>query len=517
MRKYSFIARMPDKAGALQKAAAIIRRYNGNINRLQFDRRIDPATVFFEVTADEVAYGKIAEELAGIGYLQTSIRPVSFLKFYVWVPNRSGALDEFLDSTTNAGANIAFIDYDDAGRHPGRLTVSLHVEESGAAGTLMDTIKSRYRMEILEYDNTGQRLDDTVFYVTLAQKIRALIGESEDGFLLSFLADTNHIAQELMDRGNDPKRAFSCVLETGETLRATTGPNFSADVQRIAITDRLTVFCFQMPCGGSIFALKTPEEVVLIDTGYGIYFPDVSTMLERYGIGKPSDIRRIIITHADGDHCGAGGFFSVTSYMHPTTLGVIRENNRAYGTRSDKLILESFYTKMINLFSGFRPPDNVVLFPKEPAGKRGIFPVLATIEIGGIRFEVLESLGGHIGGQVYLFSEEHGLLFAADSIINIASLSPGRMAYNALAEFLVASVNVNNDLAKKERGALLALIAETDERLKPAGKRCIVCGGHGAVSVLDGRKLVAYGTVEHFGAPEKTDNGEHPSSIVSGK
>ncbi len=500
MRKYSFVARMPDEAGALHRAAAIIRHYNGNINRLQFDRRIDPVTVFFEVTADETAYEKITKELAAIGYLQTSIRPVSFLKFYAWVPNRSGALDEFLNYTTNAGANIAFIDYDDAGRHPGRLTVSLHVEKSGAVEKLMDEIKSKYRMEILEYDNTGEHLDDTVFYVTLAQKIRNIIGESEDAFLLSFLADTNHIAQELMDRGNDPKKAFSCVLSTGETMRATIGERFSADVQRIRVTDRFTVFCFQMPCGGSIFALQTPDEVVLIDTGYGIYFPDVRMMLERYGIGKPSDISRIIITHADGDHCGGAGYFSAQSFMHKTTLGIVKENNRAYGTRSDKLILETFYTKMVNLFSLFKPPENIVLFPTIPVGHRGIFPILATVEIGGISFEVLESLGGHIGGQIYLFSEESGLLFAADSIINIASLTPERMAYNSLAEFLVASVNVNNEVAKKERGALLELAAATDAKLKESGKRCIICGGHGAVSVLEGKKPVTYGTVEHYGA-----------------
>lgn len=500
MEKHSFVARMPNEAGALQRAAAIIRQFNGNINRLQYDRRIDPATVFFEVTADAESHRKIADELAAIGYLQTSIRPVSFLKFYVYVPDRSGALDEFLQHTTRAGANIAFIDYDDAGRHPGRLTVSLHVEQSGAAATLMEEIKSRYRMEILEYDNSGEHLDETVFYVNLAQKIRSIVGESEDAFLLSFLADTNHIAQELMDRGNDPKKAFSCVLATGRTMRETTGRQFSADVQRIRITDRLTLFCFQMPCGGNVFVLKTPDEVMLVDTGYGLYHADVCTMLERYGIGSTSGISRIVITHADADHCGAGGFFHTPSYMHPVTREIIRKNNRAYGTRSDKLILEAFYTKMINLFSGFTPPEKIVLFGREPAGFRGIFPVIGTVAIDGIRFDVLESLGGHIGGQVYLFSAEEGLLFAADSIINVASLTPERSAYNALAEFLVASVNVDNELAKKERAALFYLIAATDADLAGKGKRCIVCGGHGAVSVYENRKLVVYGDVEHYGA-----------------
>ena len=36
------------------------------------------------------------------------------------------------------------------------------------------------------------------------QAVRELVGESEDSFILSFLADTNHIAQELTDRGCRP-------------------------------------------------------------------------------------------------------------------------------------------------------------------------------------------------------------------------------------------------------------------------------------------------------------------------
>jgi len=39
-----------------------------------------------------------------------------------------GALHEFLNFTTSAGANIALIDFDDKGLHPYRLTVSLNLE-----------------------------------------------------------------------------------------------------------------------------------------------------------------------------------------------------------------------------------------------------------------------------------------------------------------------------------------------------------------------------------------------------
>ncbi len=165
------------------------------------------------------------------------------------------------------------------------LTVSLNLEQSVVIDHLLDLLKSRYRLEILEYDTTGRQLDDTVFYVRYAQAIRELIGESEEDFLLSFLADTNHIVQDLMDRGNDPRKVFESVLLTGQTMRATTGKKFYADVQKVTITGQTILFCFQVPCGGNIFLIDTPEEKVMIDTGYGIYHQDVMSMLSRYSLG----------------------------------------------------------------------------------------------------------------------------------------------------------------------------------------------------------------------------------------
>jgi hypothetical protein len=34
--------------------------------------------------------------------------------------------------------------------------------------------------------------------------------------------------------------------------------------------------------------------------------------------------------------------------------------------------------------------------------------------------------------------------------------------------------------------------------MKKAGKRCLVCGGHGAVSILEGGKLVSAGMIEQY-------------------
>jgi glyoxylase-like metal-dependent hydrolase (beta-lactamase superfamily II)/uncharacterized protein with ACT and thioredoxin-like domain len=498
VNKYSIIARMPDEPGTLQQTAGIIKRYDGNITRIQFDRRIDPCTVFFEVMAEKNSYDQITRELAALGYLQTSLKSLNFLKFSVHLPHRAGVLCEFLDFTTAAGANIASIDFDEAGRHPDRVTVSLNLEETAAIDRLLETLKSRYRLEILEYDTTGKHLDDTVFYVRYAQEVRELIGESEDEFLLSFLADTNHIVQELMDRGNDPRQVFASVLLTGQTMKATTGAHFYADIQRFAVTDVVDLWCFQLPCGGSIFVLDRPDGSLMIDTGYGIYHHDVMAMLASVGLGDKKRFTRLVITHADADHCGAGGFFDAPALMHEGTLAIILTNNRAYGSRSEHSVLEAFYTKMINLFSQFTPSRRIECFSAPTGRCRGIFPVLGTVSIGDIELEVLDGLGGHTVGQVFLYTEKHGLLFAADSVINFSSLSKERATYSSLAAFLVTSVNVDSDLAKKERQALLELVAETDRTLTGSGRCCLICGGHGAVSVLNDGKLVPSGEIRHY-------------------
>jgi len=498
VKKFGFIAHMPDEPGSLERAANIIKKYDGNINRIQYDRRIDPCTVFYEVTASEEAYVKITGDLESVGYLQKSLKPVSFLKFFVHLPHVSGSLSTFLKYITVSGANIGYIDFDDSGRYPDRLTVSLNLDNPAAIEHLLDELKSRYQLEILEYDTTGRHLDDTIFYVRLAQEFRDLIGASENEFILSFLADTNHIAQELTNRGNDPRKVFDSVLQTGRTLRATTGAGFYADIQKLAITEKTTVYCFQPPCGGSIYVIAAPGETLMIDTGYGIYHADIMKMFARFGIGPERSVSRVIISHADADHCGGGGFFPVPGIMHTGTRDIIKTNNRACGSRNEHSVLEAFYTKMINCFSQFNPSKEIACLPPAGTKMRSIFPVLDTIRIGDLELEILEGFGGHTYGQIYLFSASEGLLFTADAVINFSSLTKERADYSSLADFLVTSVNVDSELARKERKALLELAAETDRALAQKNIRCRICGGHGTISVLENGKLTTCGEVIRY-------------------
>ncbi|WP_457572376.1 MBL fold metallo-hydrolase [Desulfovulcanus sp.] len=501
--KLRFIARMPNGPGALQRAAEIINKYEGNISRIHYDDRIDPHTTFFEITVySQEAVENIRSELHKIGYLQESLEPIGFLKFNIFLPNRPGALVEFLNHTTSSKANIAFLDFDEKGKHPDRVTVALTIENSKVIDRLLNDLKNRYRIEILEYDPRGKQLDNTVFYLKFAQELRKIIGEAEDTFLLKLLYDINHIVQELTNLRQDPHKVFDSILATGRSLRDTTGAGFYADVQRIQLLDDVQLFCFQLPCGGNIFIISAGNEMAMIDTGFGIYHPDVTTMLQRYGLGDLSKLKHIYITHADADHSGAGGFFSAPSHMHQGSSEVIDRTNRAYGSKIESSILEEVYTKLITLFSNFTPPTRREIFPTQVLALQNIFPVIQRFSVGPLGFEVLESLGGHTFGHVFYLCRKQGLLFTGDSLINFDSFTEERRNYATLATILMTSVNVDSDTARKERMALLEIAKEVDKELRPSGRRCLICCGHGAVSSLseDGSALVvpAEYPIEHY-------------------
>jgi Zn-dependent hydrolases, including glyoxylases len=232
-------------------------------------------------------------------------------------------------------------------------------------------------------------------------------------------------------------------------------------------------------------------------------------MLLQQASVDPARIRRILVTHGDADHAGGAGYYpAATTWMSTATQEVLARSNRAYGSHVETSIPEAVYTKLINAFSAFSLPQHTELFPEEGDERRSIFPRVGRINIGDIELEVLKGLGGHLVGQIYLYAPDHGLLFTADTVINFGSLTRERRAYNTLAVNLVMSVNVDSDIATRERSALLSLAEETDRALAPKGRRCLICGGHGAVSILEGERLYPYGEVRHY-ATESRVNPPH--------
>ncbi|MDH7593169.1 MAG: MBL fold metallo-hydrolase [Methanomicrobiales archaeon] len=204
------------------------------------------------------------------------------------------------------------------------------------------------------------------------------------------------------------------MLETGRRLKATTGSRFHADVQEVELGRGAILRCIQPPCGGNIYTLSSRGEWLMVDAGFGIYHREVAALLA-HRMPHQTHPKCIVITHGDPDHAGGAGFFAAPAFVHRATKAIMEQRNRAFASRMEGSVLESVYTRLLCEFSRFRMPPAALTFGERAIAMRGVFPVLDRLALGEIELEILEGLGGHLAGHVYLFAEEHGILFSGDT------------------------------------------------------------------------------------------------------
>jgi glyoxylase-like metal-dependent hydrolase (beta-lactamase superfamily II) len=303
-------------------------------------------------------------------------------------------------------------------------------------------------------------------------------------------------------QGISPEKYLELVKGIGDYLGANTGKNFTSDYQKIPLIANITFYSFQLPGGGNLNIFDAGEDgKMVLDTGYGCFFNDCDKMLEKVGVDGFFDTRVVICTHADADHCGAAGYFKMMPLMHPTCKAILDAGTRNYGSVNNLDLLEKFYTTSINTMSRMNVPDKVIECGTEPIGMRGLFPIIEKISFAGMEFEVWESLGGHIAGQLLLFEPNLGMLFTSDAFINFATLSKERADYCSIADSMIGSVNVDSEIARTERKELTRLAVELDAELKKNGKYLLICCGHGAVSKIDENgNLVPASELIHYSA-----------------
>lgn len=496
-RNEFFVIRIPD-TGSLLEAVRIIASSGLTITRCHFNRSLDPVTAFFSVSGDKENCQKGALALTEEGYLQTTVTYPKSIRFTIIVPEIPGTLHRILTILDNYKAEISSLSFDNRGRYPDRLHIMLRVRKPSRTEELIQAIEGEYPIEIDGYDCGDSCDDGSLFYVRYAARVSEILDGFDDPFILGLLHQFSHIAQQLTEYGKEYRDVLEQILRNGKHLKDTTGDAFYADVQKIQVADTITLYCFQPPGGGSIFVIDTPDERIMIDTGYGIYHEDVLRMFAFFNLGGKDGFKRIILTHGDTDHCGAAGFFDTPVCTHKGTWEVIRTNNRAWGATSQDMVLEQVYTVMINLFARMTPPGKVELLPSAGNLKRGEFPILTSFTAGGYTFEILEGHGGHQHGLIYVLCREAGLLFTSDTILNLKYLTPERSVYNNFAVYLVTTVNVDPELVKSERKALLDLANRIDTDLKEQGKRLLYCCGHGPVSVMESGELVPASEVQVY-------------------
>ena len=168
------------------------------------------------------------------------------------------------------------------------------------------------------------------------------------------------------------------------------------------------------------------------------------------GLGRsPSDLKRIIITHADMDHVGGLSAIKRSSGAR-VYASAIESDAMSKGGPSRKIKPQKTFRRLLMGLAG-RLIKSSPVTADEIISEGQVLPVL-----GGLR--VIET-AGHTPGHISLFSPSTGILFSGDSIIS-------------RQEGLVRSLpHLTWDEARADESA---------RKQSSLGAR-IVCPGHGAV------------------------------------
>ncbi|MFQ3573864.1 MAG: MBL fold metallo-hydrolase [Thermodesulfovibrionales bacterium] len=494
---------LPDRPGSLENLATLIASLGGNITFFYYNRSDHSNKVTLEVHLDNYnSLSKLLAEFTSEGYTDNNTSHVrdssevtaieNILEIKVRLKNVPGSLASFANILKEQGANVIYMLYDEDIDEES-ATISMALNSPSEIEPLLNALNLKGYQYRMIYK--GTETEEAVYIIGLKLcerffiRLRKLMTDADIAEIRGLVASSKELYEDLLgfyqESGKDLEAGdvYEKVLTLASRCRSKTGSRFSAiAMPPISTSGKLKICGFRMPTSENIYLLIHENGISMIDTGHGIYYEDIKRLLISLGF-ETAKVDSIYITHADTDHIGCAGYFEqefgTKVYMHKDGLDIIKSMNRGHGLIGRFANLNRYYTKLSATLTACCFPKSPIFFSQTPIGCRGIFDVIDSFNVGGVTFEVLQSLEGHIKGQVFFLSEEEGLLFASDYIINYKSLTKEEKDHLGTYNFLLTNPNSNIEILTKELSSLKSIASEMAKRLIPKGKSAIIMPGHG--------------------------------------
>lgn len=513
-------AHMLDRPGELADLAAFLAANNANVERFYYNRSEHARLVRLRVGCDSATVsGALMDQMQRMGRLplQDTIPPTDpalpeigtitdqdgLLSLKVTLADRPGTLAELAEVLRNHDANVIHMTYD-GDEAPGlvRITVATSCPDQVAA-LLAELNQSGLHFHVQWQGMDGGPIDRVIGLSAVEQflfRLKTILPPDKLDRLKTLMKSSDEMGRALLDfrreSGEDPEsmavsEVFSNILHLAARSIGKTGNNF---VMRLTgplnVSKEVDLYMLACPTGGNAFLLRTDAEDVLIDTGYGLYYSDVCRWMQCHGF-DPARIRRAYVTHPDADHAGWAAplqeDFGTRVFMHQDATQVFAHENRAHNTGTRLQALNISFTRLITRLTELRPPNVIEGFDPIPGTPEtmGGFAVLGGFQVGDISFLTLESLGGHVAGQVFFLAPDHGLLFCGDYLIDVSSLSERDKQTLSIPKYLMTSTNSDSRVFSREMKMLRRFMAELQKQLVPQGITARVCSGHGGLYAVE--------------------------------
>ena len=454
--KKTYITTMPDHIGAFLKASRCFAALGINITRVSYNKAVDSHTLFIDAEGTAEQHAEADRQLTAIGYLQSNRSEQSIVLLEFCLRDVPGSVTEVLSLIDAYHFNISYISSQENGTEYQLFKMGLFVDRAEQVNAFLADAQQLCRVRVIDYNHAEKVYDNSIFYKSFVSGLAQTIGLSEE-YQNDLLVNANLAMQTLDEQGLSPYKTFDSISRFAELLAHCRGAAFAPRITRHTLTEQSEIILIEPPCGSNTAILRSGGEVLFIDSGYALYRREMEAIFREWLPDFDRMHKRVLVTHADLDHCGLLPLFDEVIAGEKTAECLRLEFEGAYGFREQNP-LHRPYINMCKTLTGYHPvsPERVTVAwqsreerDTEPLVQVGFF------RFGELRFEVYEGRGGHLPGESVLIDYTHHIAFTGDIYINMRGMTAEQAEYNQYAPILMTSVDTDPKLCAVERQAVL--------------------------------------------------------------
>jgi len=453
--KKTYVTTMPDHIGAFLKGSRCFAALGINITRVSYNKAVDSHTLFIDAEGSAEQLAEADRRLSEIGYLQSGKNDQSIILLEFCLRDVPGSVTEVLALINDYHFNISYISSQENGTEYQLFKMGLFVDDPEQIRAFLHDVEKLCRVRVIDYNHAERVYDNSIFYRSFVAGLAQTIGLSEE-YQEDLLVNANLAMQTLDEQGLSPYKTFDSISRFAELLAVCRGAAFAPRITRHTVTEQTDIILIEPPCGSNTAILRSCGEVLFIDCGYALYREEMESIFRQW-LSEYDDMkRRVLVTHADLDHCGLLPLFDEVLAGERTAECLRLEYEGDQGFREQNP-LHRPYIQMCKTLTGYQAvsPDRVCVLwngrgdSAEPLEQVGFF------NFGELHFEVYEGRGGHLPGETVLIDYAHHIAFTGDVYINMKGMTAEQAEYNQYAPILMTSVDTDPKLCALERQAIL--------------------------------------------------------------
>ena len=453
--KKTYVTTMPDHIGAFLKASRCFAQLGMNITRVSYNKAVDSHTLFIDAEGTREQLKRADEELAKIGYLPESTSKTSIVLLEFRLPDIPGGVTDVLSLINDFHFNISYISSQENGTDYQYFKMGLYVDDSEKISEFLTEAEKLCRVRVIDYNSAEKVYDNSIFYNTYVLGLAKSVGLPED-VCRELLVHVNLAMQTLDEQGLSPYRTFDSISKFAELLGASRGAAFDPRISTHKISENTEFILIEPPCGSNTVIIRSNGKYLFVDSGYACYEEEMLDVFKRIIPDFESIEKRVLITHADVDHCGLLSLFDEVIASHKTARSLKSECDGSGGYREQNP-LHKPYINICKILTSYKNVDPARLAPmwsdidelRAPLTQIGFF------DFEELHFEVYEGRGGHLPGEIVLIDYSKHIAITGDIYINLRGLTPEQAEYNQYAPILMTSVDTDPRLCAEERRAII--------------------------------------------------------------